>query len=348
MPVARRRSISAQSSGAEQRHHRPRLLLDPAKGGDVVVRAEQDPRLARPGLGREVGLPLDEPCVSLGEPARHVRGAAVAHRAAQHRQREPVDLEEEDPRHVRARRRRPGASRSAGRPAACTCRRRSSPKTTSRTTLTAAATSAASSAQPKLSTVMHCGADLGDAASSMTASSTRTITKPSSAMNGSRSAATIGGRTRVQDRDQQRRSEGAPKPSTETPGTSVAATSSAAAPSSHASTTRSGPVLGPLRMPGDRVAERRLHHALTLTPGLVGSSRDPRAHVRRARDRASWTWTVFASSRILCSATVCCTCARPGAPRRRRSAGWTQHSSLTGTGTTSTCRRSSGSAGSCP
>ena len=50
---------------------RPRLLLDPAERRDVVVRAEQDPRLAGAGLRRQIGLPLGEPVPSVGQPARH-------------------------------------------------------------------------------------------------------------------------------------------------------------------------------------------------------------------------------------------------------------------------------------
>ena len=92
-----RRSISAQSGGRRARHQRPRLLLDPAERRDVLVRAEQDPRLARAGLRGEVGLPLDQAVRVLGQPAGHGRGVAVAHRPAQHRQRQPVDLEEDDP-----------------------------------------------------------------------------------------------------------------------------------------------------------------------------------------------------------------------------------------------------------
>ena len=56
------------------------------------------PGLARAGLRGEVRLPLGEPVAVLGDPAGQVRGVAVAHRAAQHRKGEPVDLEEDDPR----------------------------------------------------------------------------------------------------------------------------------------------------------------------------------------------------------------------------------------------------------
>ena len=51
------------------RQIRPRLLLDPAERGDVVVRAEQDPGLARARLRREVGLPLDEAVRAAARPS---------------------------------------------------------------------------------------------------------------------------------------------------------------------------------------------------------------------------------------------------------------------------------------
>ena len=73
-----------------------RLLLDPAEGGDVVVRAEQDPRLARARLRGEVGLPLEQPVRALGRPAREHGRVAVAHRPLQDGQRQAVDLEEDD------------------------------------------------------------------------------------------------------------------------------------------------------------------------------------------------------------------------------------------------------------
>ena len=92
-------AVGRARAGDERR----RLLLDPAEGGDVVVRAEQDPGLARAGLRREVGLPLGEAVAAVREPARHRRGVAVAHRPLQHGQREPVDLEEDDARGVRDR-----------------------------------------------------------------------------------------------------------------------------------------------------------------------------------------------------------------------------------------------------
>ena len=87
--------------GRRAGHHDPALLLDPAEGRDVLVRAEQDPRLARARLGREIGLPLEKRCEPVREPAGHRRCVAVPHRALEHRLREAVDLEEDDPGDVR-------------------------------------------------------------------------------------------------------------------------------------------------------------------------------------------------------------------------------------------------------
>jgi hypothetical protein len=89
--------------GLRARHLPAALLLHPAEGRDVVIRAEQDPGLARACLRAEIRLPLGERVAFVGEPARHLRRAPVAHGATQDRQPEPVDLEEDDPRLVRAR-----------------------------------------------------------------------------------------------------------------------------------------------------------------------------------------------------------------------------------------------------
>ena len=135
------------------RHQRARLLLDPAEGGDVLVRAEQDPCLARAGLRREVGLPLEQPVRAARSSQRAMlRRVAVAHRPLQHGQRQPVDLEEDDPRHVGARRAALAPGDPLRRPAACRCRRRSCRRHRRARRVTAATTSAARSAQPKLST----------------------------------------------------------------------------------------------------------------------------------------------------------------------------------------------------
>ena len=82
--------------GVRADHQLHALLLDPAERGNVLVRAEQDPRLARARLRGEVGLPFDEVMGVGGQPARQHGRVAVAHRPLQHGLREPVDLEEED------------------------------------------------------------------------------------------------------------------------------------------------------------------------------------------------------------------------------------------------------------
>ena len=98
VPALDLRAVVRRRAGDEG----PALLLHPAEGRDVVVGAEQDARLAGAGLRGEVGLPLGQAIAVLRQPPRHRRRAAVAHGVAQHRQRQPVDLEEEDPRFVGA------------------------------------------------------------------------------------------------------------------------------------------------------------------------------------------------------------------------------------------------------
>ncbi len=73
------------------------------------------PAWLAPGLRRQVGLPL-APGGSRRRPASAaiVRGAAVAHRAAQHRQRQAVDLEEDHARDVGVGQHRPCGGRCAG------------------------------------------------------------------------------------------------------------------------------------------------------------------------------------------------------------------------------------------
>ena len=56
-------------------HHPPGLLLHPAERGDVLVRAEQDPGLAGPGLRGEIGLPLGERGASPSASQRAISGA---------------------------------------------------------------------------------------------------------------------------------------------------------------------------------------------------------------------------------------------------------------------------------
>ena len=159
-PVAWRRSISAQSAGAEQVIIVPVSFSTQRKAGMSSFDPSRMPGLARARLRGEVGLPLGEVVAVLGEPARHRRGAAVAHRVAQHRQREPVDLEEEDPRGVGAVPRAP--CRRATRWTTRSVYSSSSfvPVTTWSTIETAAIRSAASSASPNESTEMRSGSDV--------------------------------------------------------------------------------------------------------------------------------------------------------------------------------------------
>ena len=81
---------------------RPVALSTQRNAGMSSFEPSRIPAWLAPGLRREVGLPLGSRVRSLRHPARHVRGVAVAHRPAQDRQGEAVDLEEEDPRRVRA------------------------------------------------------------------------------------------------------------------------------------------------------------------------------------------------------------------------------------------------------
>ena len=130
-------------------HQRARLLLDPAERGDVVVGAQQEARLGGAGLRREVGLPLRQAMRALGQPARHLGGVAVAHRALEHRQRQAVDLQVEDAGHVGHRALAGHGGRCAGSRAACRCRRRWCRAGPRGSTVTAATTRAAASADPE-------------------------------------------------------------------------------------------------------------------------------------------------------------------------------------------------------
>ena len=83
--------------GVRAGDHPARALLDPAERRDVVVVTQQDAGLAGAGLRRQIGLPPEQPVAPVGEPACHVRRAAGLHGPAQDRERQAVDLEEQDP-----------------------------------------------------------------------------------------------------------------------------------------------------------------------------------------------------------------------------------------------------------
>src|SRR5207302_11122527 len=73
-PALDRRAVVGGGAG----DHLPGLLVHPAERGDVVVGAEQDARLTRPGLGAEVRLPLREAVRAGLDPPRKLRDAAIA------------------------------------------------------------------------------------------------------------------------------------------------------------------------------------------------------------------------------------------------------------------------------
>ena len=113
------------------------------------------------------------------------------------------------------------------------------PKTMSRITPTAEATSAATSAHQKLSTWIALGA-IAETASSIAASRSRITPNPASAMNGIRTAATIGGMIAFRTAITSVASAAPPKFPTSTAGTSFAAISRAAAASSQERSSRPG------------------------------------------------------------------------------------------------------------
>ncbi len=113
------------------------------------------------------------------------------------------------------------------------------PKTMSRTTPTADATSAATSAHQKLSTWIALGA-IAETALSIAASRSRITPNPASAMNGIRTAATIGGMIAFRTAIASVATAAPPKLPTSTAGTSFAAISSAAAASSQERSSRPG------------------------------------------------------------------------------------------------------------
>ena len=102
IPVPRRRSIRAQSGGAEQ-------VISVAVSFSTQRKAEcrrSSPARYPPGSHRlrgQIRLPLGQPVRALGHPTSHGRRIPVAHRPPQHRQCKPVDLEVDDPGDVGAR-----------------------------------------------------------------------------------------------------------------------------------------------------------------------------------------------------------------------------------------------------
>ena len=191
-------------------------------------------------------------CVPVGEPARHLGRVAVAHRPPQHRQREPVDLEEDDARHVRAPPRSP--ERRAIRWMTRSVYVSSSfvaEQHVERRSSTADATSAASSAHPKLSTMIELGDDVrGRTAASARRARARARSRRA-ACTGRRSGREDRRQQRVQDRDHERRDEGAARsPRRAMPGTIPAATSSASGRDDPGDEQAQRPDAQPLGAPG--------------------------------------------------------------------------------------------------
>ena len=113
------------------------------------------------------------------------------------------------------------------------------PRITCSERLTAAISSAARNASPKLSTRMSCGR-MSAASISSQASANSTSRKPIATMNGSRSAARIGGSTALSTAIAAAPANAAPVVSSPKPGSTHAATVSEAAATSQPTSTRSG------------------------------------------------------------------------------------------------------------
>jgi hypothetical protein len=113
----------------------------------------------------------------------------------------------------------------------------------SRATETIDATNAASSAHPKESTVIALGA-MSEASLNIQASTKSTSRKPRTSVNGSRSAASNGGRIALSTAMIAAATNAPPQPCTVTPGTTAAAKRIAAAEMIHATSRRTGRMRG--------------------------------------------------------------------------------------------------------
>ena len=97
MPVACRRSISAQSGGAEHVISVAVSFSTQRNAGMSSLDPSRIPAWLAPVCEERSVSHSVRRCVSSASQRAIVRGVAVAHRAAQHRQRQPVDLQEDDP-----------------------------------------------------------------------------------------------------------------------------------------------------------------------------------------------------------------------------------------------------------
>ena len=171
-------------------HRPPALLLDPSERRDVLVGAKQD----RPGWRRS-RTGMSPTRRARREPSaiqRAICRALPSRIAAQHRQAETIDLEEDDPGHVV---RTCSPERRAMRCVTRSMYVSSSfvRKIGSRVTEATDATNAAPSAAHHESTEIAFGA-MSATSMNIAASSASTSRTPSTSVNGRRSAASSGGR----------------------------------------------------------------------------------------------------------------------------------------------------------
>ena len=100
MPVARSASMRAQSAGAEHAVSVPLSLSTQRNAGMSSLEPTGYPPGSLPSATRDRS-PTRSTVRAVGKPAGHVGGVAVPHRPPEHREREPVDLEVDDPGNVR-------------------------------------------------------------------------------------------------------------------------------------------------------------------------------------------------------------------------------------------------------
>ena len=226
-----------------------------------------------------------EPIAAVVEPARQVRRVPVAHGAAQDRQREAVDLEEQDPGtsprsmtpwRRATRRRTAGASAWSSAPTSCA------------TTVEMAAMS--DGRQQRRREAETCTwSGRGSAATSIAPSSSSTSRKPSANMYGSGSAASSGGSTALSTRQDQGHESAAPVASSDTPGAIQVPTMTATTETSSAA--RRLPIPSEKRggsPPSGRVRQRRGSSGHpTPAPWAPGASPEAGESQRRSRPSGS-------------------------------------------------------------
>ena len=238
LPVARRRSISTQSSGEEHARSRPVSFSTQRNAGMSSLEPSRIPAWLAPVCDeRSVSHSASRYPSSAIQPA--IVGALPSRMASRRTGSARPSI---------SRKMIPGTwwSRSPWRRAMRRVTLRlywsSSfvPRTACRTRLAAAITSDATSASPNESTRMSSGRSRFAAISSP-ASAMSTSRKPATSMNGSRSAARIGGSSALSTATSAATRNAAPVCSSPTPGTTDAAIHTATAPTPHETSVRSRP-----------------------------------------------------------------------------------------------------------